>query len=78
MNALHDRVEDLFRSCPVLCGFSVDSEMFVSNLSCYPALDAERTATLRDEIAAALSDLLDDEPQAAELIRNRTFARALH
>jgi len=78
MSVLQDRVEELFRRCPVLCGFAVDGELFVSELACYPALDGEQTETLRAEIALELSALLDEEPEAAELLPGRTFARTVH
>ena len=31
-----------------------------------------------DEIVRAFSELVNEEPEAVELIRGRTFARALH
>lgn len=94
MNALHERVHDvslerlqadlaarvqgLFGRCPALCGFSLDGELFVADLACHPPLDGQRAAMVADEIAHALSELVDEEPEAAELIRGRTFARSLH
>jgi len=94
MDALHDRVHDvslerlqadlaariqgLFRRCPALCGFSLDGELFLAELACHPPLDGERAAMVADEIAHALSELMDEAPEAAELIRGRTFARTLH
>lgn len=94
MNALQDRVQDaqrlrleadlaarieaLFRRCPALCGFAVDRGLFISNLGCHPALDREQAAELCDEISHALLELLDEWPEADELLRGRTFARTLH
>lgn len=79
MNALHDRViQELFQRCPALCGFSLDGELYLAEVACHPPLDGERAAMVADEIAHALSELVDEEPEAAELIRGRTFARALH
>ena len=94
MNALHHRVHDvalerlqadlsarveaLFRRCPALHGFSLDSELFVAELACHPPLDGQRAAMVADEIAHSLSELVDEEPEAAELMRGRTFARSLH
>ncbi len=72
------RVDGLFRRCPSLCGFSLDGELFVAELACHPPLDGQRAAMVADEIAHALSELVDEEPDAAELIRGRTFARSLH
>lgn len=94
MNALHDRtcdrglerleadlaasVAEVFRRCPPLCGFTLDGELCVEQLACHPALDSQRAAVIAEEIVRALSELVDEEPEAAELIRGRTFARALH
>lgn len=94
MNALHDRTHDgglerleadlaasvaaVFRRYPPLCGFTLDSELCVGQLACHPALDRQRAAVIAEDIVCALSELLDEEPEAAELIRGRTFARALH
>lgn len=94
MNALHDRVYDrglerleadlaasvaaLFRRCPPLCGFTVDGELCVEQLACHPALDKRRAAIIAEEIVRAFSELVDEEPETAELIRGRTFARAIH
>ena len=94
MNALHDRVHDvqrlrleadlaarieaLFWRWPVLCGFSVDGELFVANLACHLTLDDEQAETLRDQIALELCQLLDEKPEAVGLLAGRTFARTLH
>ena len=87
------RVEWLFRRCPVLCGFSVqasaqltreraaghlDGDLFLSDVSWSSRLDREQTALLVDEIAHALLELVDEQPEVAELLRGRTFARILH
>jgi hypothetical protein len=75
---LEASVAALFRRCPPLCGFSLDGELGIAQLACHPALDRQRAAVIAEEIVRALSELVDEEPQAAELIRGRTFARALH
>ena len=75
---LEASVAALFQRCPPLCGFSLDGELCVAQLACHPALDNQRAAVIAEEIVRALSELVDQEPQAAELIRGRTFARALH
>ena len=46
--------------------------------SCHPALDGEETRELIDEISATLHELLELEPEAAELLRGRTLARSFH
>jgi hypothetical protein len=71
-------VAALFRRCPPLCGFTVDGELCVEQLACHPALDRQRAAVIAEEIVRAFSELVNQEPEAVELIRGRTFARALH
>jgi hypothetical protein len=71
-------VAALFRRCPPLCGFSLDGELCVAQVACHPALGSHGAAVIADEIVRALSELVDAEPEAVELIRGRTFARALH
>lgn len=87
------RVDALFRRCPALCGFSVqegasltqeraanhlDGDLFVADLACHPALDRDQSAELCDAISHALLELVDEQPDAAELLPGRTFARTMH
>ncbi len=87
------RLAMLFHGCPALCGFSVGEraipaadgeegvrhlELFVADIDVYPSLGHVQSEKLVDQIASALADLLDESPQAADLIAGRTFARILH
>jgi hypothetical protein len=76
--ALADCIAAIWRGCPMLCGFAVDAESYVSTLTCHPELDGEGIEMVREQVALALSGLLDEEPGTAELLRGRTFARTLH
>lgn len=74
-------VDAIFRRWPTLVGFCVQqepssAELVVSELETGPW--PERPHELRSDIAAALLDLIDQEPAARELLRGRTFARRLH
>jgi hypothetical protein len=86
------RIDMLFRRCPSLCGFSVqqgakltrerawdhlEGDLFLADLACHPALDADRSAELCEAIAHALLELVDERPEMAELLPGRTFARTL-
>jgi hypothetical protein len=86
------RVDVLFRRCPALCGFSVqqgskltrerawdhlDGDLFLADLACHPALDADHSAELCETIAHALLELVEERPEMAELLPGRTFARTL-
>jgi hypothetical protein len=75
------QVESLFARCPELCGFSVRSEndeLFVSDVGIAPRLSAQQYGEIYQDIARTLADLLEENPQAEELLRGRTFARTLH
>jgi hypothetical protein len=77
---LEATISALFRRCPTLCGFSVrDAGMLlVTEVSIYPLRDLNAPPELCHEIVAALTDLIDEIPEAGELLRERTFARVLH
>jgi hypothetical protein len=83
------RIETLFDRWPTLCGFSVgqrsieeagvpELELYISGIDVYPALGSGQPDQLFNEISAALVELLDEHPEAYELLRERTFARTLH
>ena len=76
-----ERLESLFARCPELSGFSVRGEaeeLFVSDVGIAPRLSAEQYGEIFQDIATTLSDLLEERPEAGELLRGRTFARTLH
>ena len=71
-------VEALFRRHPALCGFAVREDLSFSNVSCHPALHGAQANELLDEISETLYDLLEERPEAAEVLRGRTLARSFH
>ena len=71
-------VEGLFRRHPALCGFSVRDDLSFSNVSCHPALHGAQASELIDEISEALHELLEERPEAADVLRGRTLARVFH
>jgi hypothetical protein len=78
---LQEQLESLFSRCPDLWGFSVrgeDQDLFVSDVGISPRLSAEQYGEIFEDIANTLSEVLDEEPQASEWLRGRTFARTLH
>jgi hypothetical protein len=78
---LDEQLQSLFARCPELSGFSVRGEadeLFVSDVGISPRLSAEQYGEIYQEIASTLSELLDEQPEAGELLRGRTFARTLH
>ena len=81
----------LFARCHMLSGFSVqdratqtrdrnmallDGDLCVADVSVHPGFCAP--PVLYDEIAQALLDLLDEHPEAYEILRGQTFARTFH
>ena len=75
---LSDVVATLFRRYPALCGFSVSKDLSFSDIACHPALGSREVRLLCAEISEALHELLDEKPEAAELLRGRTLARTFH
>lgn len=78
---LQERLESLFSRCPDLSGFAVrgeNQELFVSDVGVSPRLSAAQYGEIFEDIANTLSEVLDEEPQASEWLRGRTFARRLH
>jgi hypothetical protein len=84
------QIAGLFDRCPELCGFSVQvkvsadgnpadqEELFVTAISIAPRLSKEQYAEIFEQISGALTELLGERPEAATLLRGRTFARRLH
>jgi len=78
---LEARVWALFRCHPALCGFSVGegpSMSLLTEVSVYPASGPAAPPELCFEVLATLADLVEECPEAHELLRGRTFARVLH
>ena len=84
------QIEALFDRCPELCGFSVqvkvlaegrpsdEEELFVTAISIAPRLSKEQYSEIFEQISTTLTDLLGERPEAATLLRSRTFARIRH
>ena len=78
---LQEQLDSLFARCPDLCGFSVRVEaedLYVSDIGISPRLSAEQYGEIYQDIADTLGELLEEEPQAGDWLRGRTFARTLH
>lgn len=71
------RLGALFLRWPTLCGFSV-REHFVTDVSVYPLSGLRAPEELCLEIVAALTELVEDCPEASEFIQERAFARVFH
>lgn len=72
-----ERMATLFERLPMLSGFWVHEDLSTTEVSLdtWPGWDP--SAEVAEEIGRELEDLLDERPDAAELLRGRTFARSL-
>src|SRR5437764_504229 len=85
-------IEAIFESCPLLYGFSVqgtgslpeefqiaelNNALIVAEVGVDPVVGSAYCNRVSDEIAAALLHLVKLRPEAAALLRDRTFARVL-
>ncbi|HJY79233.1 MAG TPA: hypothetical protein VKE95_21495 [Burkholderiales bacterium] len=90
MKTVHATVNHIFAMCPELCGFSVqDAESLTRDrvsgqlegglyLADVATTTFDHSEQLLGEIAAELLDLIDEQPDAVDELRGRTFARTLH
>ena len=87
------RVAALFAQLPMLSGFSVqdratvtgdrgtaplDGDLCVADVSVDPWTGFQAPPVLCAEIAQAMRELLEEHPEACELLRGHTFARTFH
>jgi hypothetical protein len=81
VSQVEQQLQLLFSRCPELSGFSVRGdaeELFISDVGIAPRLSAEQYGEIYQDIAATLAELVEERPEACELLRGRTFARTLH
>jgi len=87
------RMDKLFERCPALHGFTVldrslvpggmrvaslERGLFVAGIGIFPELPPEQCERIYDEISVALLDFMVQRPEARDVLRGRTFARAFH
>jgi hypothetical protein len=79
MRAIDATVNQIFAAWPELYGFSVgqlEGELCLEDVATDPW--HARSEELLGQIAAALLELVDELPEAADILCGRTFARTLH
>jgi len=71
-------LDQLFQRLPMLAGFWLRPDLEVEELSVFtwPGYTAGRD--LYDEVMHSLVELAEERPEALQLMRGRTFARAVH
>ena len=70
-------LSELFQRLPMLAGFCLQPDLEVAELAMtWPGFTAG--PRLYDEVMQFLVDLAEEQPEAMQLMRGRTFARAVH
>jgi len=75
---VEQHLSELFQRLPMLAGFWLrpDLELEELSVSTWPGYTAGRE--LYDEVTQSLLDLAEERPDALQVMRGRTFARAVH
>jgi hypothetical protein len=76
--ALEEHIAEIFRRIPVLAGFAVRDDYEFDDVSVFGWPGTSADEELYQELVVALTELADERPEAARLLRGRTFARAIH
>jgi hypothetical protein len=74
---IESSVMALFRRMPLLAGFHVGDDLSLAEIEFERWPGFNPGEELYEEIANALMDAIDDDRDAVEFLRNRTFARSL-
>jgi len=87
------RVAGIFEEYPILCGFSVQRRSTLTKERAVASLQGElcladvsvstwpgfhMTLEFYNEIACALLELMDEQPEALDFLSGRTFARTMN
>lgn len=54
-----------------------DADLYVTEIGIFPKLGADQYADVFDEITVTISSLVNEQPNAYDVLRGRTFARTL-
>ena len=71
-------VRALFQRMPMLCGFSVQEDLEAIDVAVSSWPGHAVADDVYQDLMQALEDLADERPDAVQLLRGRTFARAFH
>jgi hypothetical protein len=72
------RLEQLFQRLPMLSGFWLRPDLKVAELTVFTWPGFTAGDALREEVIRSLIELAEEHHEAVQLMRGRTFARALH
>jgi len=71
-------MQELFQRLPVLLGFCLRPDVQVTELSICSWPGCGARMNLYEEVMKSLAGLAEERPEAVQLMRGRTFARAIH
>jgi hypothetical protein len=71
-------VNELFKRLPILSGFWLGPDLKVAELSVFTWPGYTAGADLYDALMQSVLEFAEEHPEAVQLIRGRTFARAVH
>ncbi|HEY4223212.1 MAG TPA: hypothetical protein VGO62_17765 [Myxococcota bacterium] len=71
-------VHRLFQRLPMMSGFWLRPNLKVAEISVFTWLGYTAGRDLYEEVMQSLVDLAEELPEAVQLMRGRTFARAVH
>ena len=71
-------MDELFQRLPMLSGFWLQPDVEVAELSVVSWPSYTVDAELYEEVMRSLVYLAEERPEALQLMRGRTFARAMH
>ena len=71
-------VHELFKRLPMLSGFWLRTDLKVAELSVFTWPGYTAGQDLYEEVMQSLIELAEERPEVVQLMRGRTFARAVH
>ncbi len=72
------RIAAIFQRLPMLWGFSLREDLEVTDIAISTWPGHSVGEDLYEDVMQALADLAEERPDAVEMLRGRTFARAFH
>jgi hypothetical protein len=75
---VEEHVHALFRRLPMLSGFSLRHDLEFADVAIHAWPGYNAGAEFYQELVEVLAELAEERPDAVELLRGRTFARAVH
>jgi hypothetical protein len=71
-----DRVAEIFQRLPALGGFHVQHDLKIRELTLHTWPGADSSQAVAKELSRVLDEMVEEQPDAADWLRGRTFARS--